>query len=176
MNCPGYEAKADNVHTSMHYFQWILLKFLRINKLPASLSDFNSVKAVYREAYGNTIWSKSRNKRPYFSLSAEESSKPLGHKVETTVRTVKPFLELKDQKESKKHEESELLNRVYLKRALIKGDKLCMSLSRHWALTQNRDWELGLFLFLTQLGLRFHPGVPLSSLPAKWWWLLINKI
>lgn len=157
MNCPGYEAKADNVHTSMHYFLWILLKFLWINKLPASLSDFNSVKAVHREAYGNTIWSKSRNKRPYFSLSAEESSKPLGHKVETTVRTVKPFLELKDQKESKKHEENELLNRVYLKRDLIKGDKLCMSLSRHSSTHLEQGLRTGAVPVLDSTGAAFPP-------------------
>lgn len=107
MNCPGCGAKVDIVHTSLHHFQWILLKFLRASKLPASLSVSNSVKAVYRETYGNSIWSTARNKRAYFPLSVEEYSKPLRQVVETTVRRVKPFPELKDQEESKKQEENE---------------------------------------------------------------------
>lgn len=90
-----------------------------------------TVSRLYTEVYGNSIWSKGRNKRAYFPLSGEESSKPLGHIVETTVRTVKSFLELKDQEESKKQEENELLNRVYLRRALINSDAWCRSLSRH---------------------------------------------
>lgn len=87
-----------------------------MNKLPASLPVFSRAKAAYREKYRNGLWPRARNQRACFPLSGEESSKPLGHLVEITVRTGKPFLELKDQAESKKQEEKELLNRVYLRR------------------------------------------------------------
>lgn len=157
MNYPGCGTKVDTIHSSLHHIQWILLEISRVNKLPVSVSDFSSLKAVYREAYGNSIWSKARNKRAYFPWSGEESSKPLGHIVETPIRTVKPFLELQDQEESKKEEEKELLNWVCLRRALIKGK--AWMLGRHCSLSSGE--LLGYIGQGTVTGAAFQPGTPL---------------
>lgn len=167
MNYTGCGAKVDIIQSSLHHFQWILLEISGVNKLPASVSDFSSVKAVYREAYGNSIWSKARNKRAYFPWSGEESSKPLGHVVETTIRTVKPFLELQDQEENKKKkEEKELLNWVCLRRALIKGN--AWMLGRHSSLSSRellgyirQGTVTGAAPVLISAGAAFQPGMPL---------------